>query len=334
MKQFLTIILFLILGNTAIAQDPHFSQFFASPLTLNPAFTGKFNGNYRLSANYRNQWPTINNAFITSTGSVDFHIMESKIPSNDMFGMGFSLLTDNSASGAVKFNYASFSTAYHKGLDEDGTNQLGVGIQATYSNMIINTSNLKFEDQLTTTGFTGISLENFAGATLQSNYLDLNAGVLYNGSSNENNNYYFGISAYHINQPKQKFAGNSYPINTRITAHAGAYFLLNENFGLHVSGLHSTQGGALETVIGGAAQFIANPSAASPVSIYAGSWLRLNDAVIPYFGLEFADARLGISYDVNTSSLKTASLNKGGIEISLIYTHQPNTDRPINCPKF
>jgi len=334
MKYFFTIIIFIFLSGIVKAQDPHFSQFFASPLTLNPAFTGKFNGNYRLSANYRNQWPTINNAFITSTGSVDFHVMENKIPSNDMFGMGFSLLTDNSASGAVKFNYASFSTAYHKGLDEDGNNQLGVGLQATYSNMIINTSNLKFEDQLTTLGFTRTSLENFAGATLQSNYLDLNAGILYNGSSNENNNYYFGISAYHINQPKQQFAGNSYPINTRITAHAGAYFLLNENFGLHFSGLHSTQGGTTETVIGGAAQFIANPTAASPVSIYAGSWLRLNDAIIPYFGLEFSDARLGISYDVNTSSLKTASLNKGGIEISLIYTHQPNTERPINCPKF
>ena len=44
------------------AQDPAFSQFFASPLTLNPALTGKFNGTLRVAGNYRNQWPQINNA--------------------------------------------------------------------------------------------------------------------------------------------------------------------------------------------------------------------------------------------------------------------------------
>lgn len=59
----------------AHAQDPHFSQFFASPLTLNPALTGKFDGNLRATGNYRNQWPTINRAFTTTTVSVDFPIM-------------------------------------------------------------------------------------------------------------------------------------------------------------------------------------------------------------------------------------------------------------------
>jgi hypothetical protein len=60
----------------------------------------------------------------------------------------------------------------------------------------------------------------------------------------------------------------------------------------------------------------------------------MGDAIIPYFGLEYNNTRLGLSYDVTTSSLKTAAINRGGIEISFIYTHQPNTDKPINCPKF
>ncbi|HOA38555.1 MAG TPA: type IX secretion system membrane protein PorP/SprF, partial [Flavihumibacter sp.] len=48
------ILLTLGLFTTALkAQDPHFSQFFASPLTLNPAYTGKFNGTVRVSGNYR-----------------------------------------------------------------------------------------------------------------------------------------------------------------------------------------------------------------------------------------------------------------------------------------
>lgn len=317
-----------------MAQDPHFSQFFSSPLTLNPAFTGKFNGSYRLAGNYRNQWPSINNAFITSTASIDFHILENKIKNNDLFGVGFSFLNDNSANSAVKLNYASVSTAFHKGLDEDGYNQIGIGVQATYANMFINTSGLKFEDQLQATGFTGDTKENFNAATLQSNYFDLNAGLLFTGSSNENNNYYAGFSVYHINQPKQNFYGSDYLLNQRITAQAGGYFLVNDGLGIHLSGLYSLQGSTNEVVVGGTTQFIANPDAASPVSIYAGGWLRLKDAFIPYIGLEFSNTRLGISYDVNTSSLKTASLSRGGIEISLIYTHQPNTDRPINCPKF
>ena len=334
MKKIFTILILISLGKIAIAQDPHFSQFFSSPLTLNPAFTGKFSGDYRLAGNYRNQWPAINNAFITSTASIDFHILQNIIPNNNTFGVGFSFLSDNSANSAVKLNYASVSTAYHKGLDEDGNNQLGIGVQATYANMFINTSGLKFEDQLESTGFTGISKEPFDGATLQSNYFDLNAGLLFTGSSNENNNYYAGISMYHINKPKQKFSNTDYFLNQRITAQAGGYFLVNPNLGIHLSGLYSLQGGANETVIGGTTQFITNADATSPVSVYAGGWLRLNDAFIPYIGLEFSNTRLGISYDVNTSSLKTATISRGGIEISLIYTHQPNTDKPVNCPKF
>jgi len=334
MKKLYLFLLLIISASFVMAQDPHFSQFFASPLTLNPAFTGKFNGNYRIAGNYRNQWPTINNAFITNTASIDFHILQNSIKSNDLFGVGFMFLNDNSANSAVKFNYAAISTAYHKGLDEDGNNQLGIGIQATYSNMLINTTNLKFEDQLTTLGFTGTTSEVFNNATLQSSYFDLNAGILFNGSSNENNNYYAGLSMYHINSPRQKFTGTEYIVSPRFTFQAGYYTAFNENLGLHLSGLHSSQAGTTETLLGGAIQFIPNPDATAPISVYTGSWIRLKDAIIPYVGLEFSNTRLGISYDVNTSSLKTASISRGGIEISLIYSHQPNTDKPLNCPKF
>ena len=65
------------------AQDPAFSQFFASPLTLNPALTGKFNGTLRVAGNYRNQWPQINNAFVTSTISVDGNNITNKITNGD-----------------------------------------------------------------------------------------------------------------------------------------------------------------------------------------------------------------------------------------------------------
>ncbi|TAJ46577.1 MAG: type IX secretion system membrane protein PorP/SprF [Chitinophagaceae bacterium] len=322
-----------LLGNVS-AQDPHFSQFFSSPLTLNPAHTGKFFGSYRVAGNYRNQWPTINNAFTTATVSADFHIMQNKIASNDTWGLGMVGYNDNSANGAVKFNYAALSTAYHKGLDEEGIHSLGAGFQVTYANMLINTADLKFEDQLTSSGFTGVSSEVFNGATLKSGYIDVNAGVLYNGSTSDRNNFYFGVSMYHINRPKQTFTGAQYVLNPRTTFHGGGYFPIGETTTLHVSAQQMFQGGASTTMLGGAIQLSATPDAPKPTSFYFGSWVRFNDAIIPYLGLEFDDFRLGLTYDYNSSSLKTASQNRGGIELSLIYIHRPSTDRPVNCPKF
>ncbi|MDE3235657.1 MAG: PorP/SprF family type IX secretion system membrane protein [Bacteroidota bacterium] len=327
-----TVCLFMLMR--ASAQDPHFSQFFSSPLTLNPAFTGKFDGTYRVAGNYRNQWPTINNAFTTATGAVDFHILQDRIASNDTWGVGLMAYNDNSANGAVNFNYGTISTAYHKGLDEEGYNQIGLGFQLTYANMIINTADLKFEDQLTTNGFTGVTSEIFSGSTLKSNYVDVNAGILYNGSTTDRNNFYFGVSLYHITRPKQQFTGGLFALNPRATIHAGTYFPIGETTTLHLSAMQSFQGGASETVLGGAFQLSPTTDAEKPVSLYAGGWLRLNDAIIPYVGLEFGDLRLGVSYDVNTSSLKTASQGTGGIEVSLIYVRRPSTDKPINCPKF
>src|ERR1700733_1506340 len=111
------------IGPAARAQDPGFSQFFASPLTLNPALTGKFNGIVRVAGNYRNQWPTINNAFITSTISVDGAIFKNRLPETDVWGLGVMAMTDKSANGILSSNYLSLSTSYHKSLDEDNFNQ-------------------------------------------------------------------------------------------------------------------------------------------------------------------------------------------------------------------
>ena len=79
-KTFLIITLLISFYFQANAQDPHFSQFFASPLTLNPALTGKFDGVVRVAGNYRNQWPAFNNVYTTYTASVDFAIMKENLP--------------------------------------------------------------------------------------------------------------------------------------------------------------------------------------------------------------------------------------------------------------
>ena len=50
------IVMMLILGISSVkAQDIHFSQFYASPMNMNPATTGVIGCDMRFSAIYRNE---------------------------------------------------------------------------------------------------------------------------------------------------------------------------------------------------------------------------------------------------------------------------------------
>jgi type IX secretion system PorP/SprF family membrane protein len=318
------------------AQDKHFSQFWASPLQLNPAFTGKFDGQLRIAGNYRNQWPEINQAFITHAASADFGVMKNRINEIDNWGFGIAGYSDRSASGVLQATNIAASTAYHKGLDEDGNHQIGVGLQVEYLEKRLNTGSdkLQFGDMLRPNGWTGISTDVLANRSLKVQVVDVNAGVLYNGSTNENNNFYAGVSVYHVTRQKESFIGANYLSNPRLTSYLGGYFAINERTTVYGSALHSSQSKASETLLGGAVGFTPNPEALKPSTVFGGVWARIGDAVIPYVGLEFGDYRLGFSYDVNTSSLRTASNTRGGFELSLIYISKPNTEKGIPCPKF
>lgn len=334
MKRFFVVTLLCVTGMAVSAQDKHFSQFWASPLTLNPAFTGKFDGALRVSGNYRNQWPEINNAFVTYSAGVDMPIMKNKIAQNDNWGIGIMAYSDKSASGVLQANNISFSTAYHKGLDEDGNHQIGVGFQASYMEKQLNTNKVTFGDQLTTLGYTITSSDVYANRFLKASHFDLSAGVLYNGSSNPNNNFYAGVSMYHITRPKESFLGANYLANPRFTLYSGGYLGVGENKTLYVSALHSQQAKASETLAGAALGVTPNMDALKPTTIFGGVWTRFNDAIIPYLGLEVGDFRFGFTYDVNISKLKTASNSQGGIEVSLIYINKPTGEKGIPCPKF
>lgn len=318
------------------AQDPHFSQFYASPLTLNPAFAGKFEGDVRAAGNYRNQWSSVNNAFQTMTAAIDMPILKDKIADRDLLGIGIMGYSDKSANSAVNFNYASFTTSFHKGLDEYGYHQIGLGLQGTYSNMTINTSMLQFEDQLTTLGFTNLTSESFANSTLKNHYFDINAGLLYTGSTDETNNFYFGVSGYHLSSPKQNFTEGNYHIQPRYTFHGGAHFPVGDMTSLHVSALHSIQAGAHETMMGGVMQFaLTDPdNSVTETNFYAGSWIRVKDAIIPYVGLDFYDFKLGLSYDITTSQAKTVTQSRGGLELSLAYIFKNRNKGYLPCPQF
>lgn len=336
------LLLLIIFSKTEIgfSQDPHFSQFFHSPLTLNPALTGKFDGQYRIAGIHRNQWPAISNAFITTGISVDGSIAAGKLRENNRLGIGLSALTDKTGNSLLKSNYLALSCAYEIALDQEGYNQLAIGFQGSYGNRRLNIEALKFGSQLDPAGsWTRPSNENLSGTAVNLHYFEVNAGILFNGSTNGVNNYYIGASVFHINSPQEGFLNNgSFKLARRYTIHSGGAFSIGATSLLYITALYNQQNSTKEIVLGTALKFPLVANENSPVNFFTGCWARVNnqyDAVIPYVGLDYSEFKMGLTYDVNISTLATGSQQRGGMEITLVYTHQQAVvKKGIPCPRF
>src|ERR1700743_1890875 len=110
----------MMLAGPAMAQDVHFTQYFTSPMTLNPAMTGLVNEDLRFAANYRSQWSSVSsNPYITGTASYDMAILKGKLPEGDAMGIGGMVLYDKAGSGGLTNTTAGLSLAYHKAFGRD-----------------------------------------------------------------------------------------------------------------------------------------------------------------------------------------------------------------------
>jgi type IX secretion system PorP/SprF family membrane protein len=327
--------IFFLALSSIMAQDKHFSQYFASPLTLNPAFTGKFDGDFRLSGNYRNQWPGINNAFVTSTIGIDGSILPKKIRETDKLSVGLLGYTDRSGNGILSLNGVAASVAYHLALDEDGYHQLGVGFQGAYVSRRFDVAKAIFADQLTPLGFTGVTSEVFNNSQINKNYFDMNVGIMYTGSTDGENSFYLGGAYYHVNQPNESFRGANFSLPGRMSISAGGTIPVNNNVDVHVSGLFMQQAAANTASLGGTVQYyVTRNEYDPPVSVYLGSWYRYKDALIPYVGFEFSNLRIGYTRDFTVSRLAGRASGVNGNEISLIYVRKPKLWKSLPCPKF
>jgi type IX secretion system PorP/SprF family membrane protein len=222
--------------------------------------------------------------------------------------------------------------SYHKALDENGYSTIGAGFQATYSSLSLDKNKLTFSDMLTQNGFTGPTSEIISGDN--QSYFDVNAGLLYSGSTNGENNFYLGASMYHINRPKVGFQDKNWYLSGRISAHAGGSFPVSDVITVHASAIYQVQNKASETTLGAAIAANLSQDPLKPSAIYIGSWIRLNDAIVPYVGIEFGGLRIGASYDFNISNLKAATASRGGSEFSIIFIKRPVDYQGIPCPKF
>ncbi len=318
------------------AQDPHFTQYFAAPMLMNPAFTGFFNGDVRVSGCYRSQWSSIQYPFATGTVSADANAFKSYIKDGDIMGIGFTGLFDKSNNGGLKTNSLSGSFSFHKLLDGQGINRLGIGLMATYNTRLLDYSKFVFGQQLTPQGFdntlpTGEKVNGFT-----TNYMDYSVGLLYSAITDVSG-FYCGGSIYHFNQPTESFNGPIHQIKPRIVGNVGGNFNVAEANKMFLSAAYMKTEYSSDLIFGAAFSKALTPIPEENCNLILGGWYRFNDAVSPYVGLEYKTFRGGISYDINVSKLSTASLFRGGFEITLSYLFTQNENanqiKQTLCPR-
>lgn len=332
-----TFILTILLNlcNICFALDPHFSQFYASPLTLNPALTGISFGEIRFSTNYRNQWSTIT-PFRTYSASVDMSILEN---SNFSFGgIGFLARNDISENGIKNLKF-QFSASYHKPLDVKGNHYISLGIQVGMEQKNLNNSSLSSQNQwVPSQGFDpAISNgENFSIENII--YPDLQAGLFWHSFIGKRSMFFSGISIFHLSEPEVSFFGSDFKLKRRYVLHGGSRITIRNNININPNIIIMQQNSVREINIGCA--FGYDLTTGSDYKMFTmGIWYRNKDAIIITSNFEYKSLTVGISYDVNVSGLSEITQNKGGFELTINYkinkTNLKKTQLPSTpCPRL
>lgn len=323
----------------ASSQDIHFSQYYSAPLTLNPSFTGSFNGDYRAGVNYRTQWASVTVPYRTFDLFADASVGREFFKLN-FFSVGLNLIADRAGDGNLAVTKLMASGAYHVILDKGKMNDISFGLQAGWVQKTVDYSKFYFDDQWNDTGFdTGLpSGEN--NITGNFGYPDAAAGISYSYNGMKKLSAYAGFSMYHLLRPKDSFYGDDNHLGLRPVLNAGMSYRLSDHLTAAPSIYYQEEKKAHEFLSGVMMKY-AIASTDDPYvtsNLYIGLFGRFGDALIPVIGYEFSHWRFMASYDVNTSSLKAASKGKGAFEVSLIYIGRSKKHQGVRidlpCPRF
>jgi type IX secretion system PorP/SprF family membrane protein len=325
------------------AQDQHFTQFYASPLTLNPALTGAFNGKYRANAIYRDQWRNaLDDPYVTFSSAIDVRFdVELDSRYKDAFAVGLMFFNDDVSSVDFSTNQIAISGAFHKGIDFDKTQFLSVGFQGALAQRNINYENLIFDDQ-----FNEIDAFDFAtGEDLPENnftFSDLSVGINYTYAPAHQTSFFAGFAMHHVLQPQVTFYspennGDS-KLFTKYSGQLSASIPLTDLVSISPRFLIASQGSHLEMNTGANIRVQLNDFGST--SFHLGSWVRpvgndddsiSLDAIVLMAGIEINAVVVGLSYDLNLSNISTA--RQGAFELSITYLGESDDDS-IMCPKF
>ncbi|HFA51465.1 MAG TPA: type IX secretion system membrane protein PorP/SprF [Bacteroidetes bacterium] len=334
---------------SAGAQDRLFSQFYASPLTLNPALTGAFEGTYRVSTIYRDQWAkALGDPYSTFSTALDlrWRMGEAKSKYKDHAAVGLLFFTDKA--GALEFSTTqiSVSGAYHKALDLRNTQFISLGFQAGIAQKNINYADATFEDQFN--GTNGYS--NPTGERLPENNFtlaDYSVGLNYVFSPQYSKlRLFFGAAMHHFHNTTVSFyhKENSESVlpdnklDARYAVQLSAFVPITDDLQLLPRAIFDLQGGHFKLDAG--ANLRISLSSYKSIAMHIGGYARpvkdadesyRVDAFVALLGIEFNNVLMGMSYDLNLGEV--ADFNRRTFEFSVAYLGEYDEDL-ILCPKF
>jgi type IX secretion system PorP/SprF family membrane protein len=343
-----------IISLNILAQDIHFSQFYMSPLNLNPAMTGVLNCKNRFIGNYRNQWAGVlgSNAYNTYSFSYD---QKNPVGREDYFGIGGTLWGD--VAGEVRYGViqARVSGSYSKKMSgkRKSASSAAIGADMGLSQRTISNDPevLRWPSEITSTGVTSGGGEVITDGSRF--YPDLSIGGLWFSVKDEFNYWYAGAAYHHINRPSITFFNNSAAkLFSRLTLHGGGEFNISPKMSLMPFVLYMDQGPHLEFNGGASLRFATGSGRrSSDQSWEAGLYYRLgqqarssnapdnnvglhSDAIIFQTRFNLGQVSYGFSYDLNISKLASGSPGNGAFEFSVAYQVCGPERRGVYCPRF
>lgn len=332
MKQLLTIpalaiflaLFFVTLGTeSAQAQDPEFTQYFANPLYLNPAFAGTARCP-RLTMSYRNQWPAMSGSFVTTAAAYDQHVETLS------GGLGFIVMNDQAGRGTLSTTTASGIYSYQQAI----TRKLSIkaAMQVTYMQKALDWGQLSFGDMIDPRrGFIYESQDKPRGGMVQT--VDFSTGFL--GFTDK---YYFGVAVHHLNEPNESLVVGTSRLPMKYTVHAGATLPLQRS----VTGVESTISPNILYRRQGEMQQMNVGLYVNKGPLVGGIWYRgiiltdYKDAFIVTLGIKTDVVQFGYSYDLTISQLtpSTGGAHEISMTIQFDCRGKRSKFRTINCPSF
>jgi len=319
-KLFIAIVAVLIgWSEFANAQDPQFTQFYANPIYLNPAFAGTARCP-RAILNYRNEWPALSGTFVTYCASYDQHVDALQ------GGLGVFVLQDRAGEGTL--NTTTISVMYSYRMNVNRSLSVKAGFQAGYIQKKVDWEKLTFGDMIDPRyGFIYETNETKVADTKGN--LDISAGVLAFSKQ-----YFGGVALHHLTQPKEGFVdADKARLPIKITMHVGAIIPLDESDDASVSPniLYQKQQDFQQLNLG--VYVHKGP-------IVGGLWYRQaeknSDAFIALVGFQQGMVKFGYSYDITLSKLSNASAGSHEFSFALQFECRPKKRkfRAISCPSF
>lgn len=337
-KFLLQIFVFVLVINVTNAQDIHFSQYYNSPLNLNPALSGLFSEDIRFIANSKHQWGVVPVNYLTFSGSYDQKHSNKRIK-NAVLTKGMVFNYDHAGDSKMSLFQLAGNFSYIKRIGE--LNLISIGTQLGFRSRYFDDKNLTFDKQFVGEAYNprAATGENFNDRSTF--IVDFGIGLNYRMQLRDKRTHLdFGASMYHPHEPKVNFKSDKvanlysrkvFYVMTQIKATKKMDVITN------VGG--QTQGAYNAFFISNLYRFYLVQKKHESKSVQIGATYRFaerEDAFIPKIQFMTERYLLGLSYDITLSAFKIANNRRGGPEVAFQYliTTVKNVKSSKACPIF